>query len=89
MIRDGSFVELVLARHFFAVLGELQGVYEFLYVAVEDVIQVIYGQADAMVGDAALWEIVSPDLGAAVACAHQAFPVAGNFFLLFAHLFLI
>ena len=42
-----------------------------------------------MIGDPALGEIIGPDLGAAVACAHQAFPVPGNFFFLFSHLFFI
>jgi hypothetical protein len=79
----------ILPSHFFRILGELQGIQEFLDLAVQHVVQIVYGQADPVVGDAALGKIVGPDLGAPVAGADEAFPVPGDFFLLFPDLLFV
>jgi len=80
---------LILPGHLLGILRKLKRVEKFLDISIQDVVQVIDGEADAMVRHPALWEIVGPDLGAAVSCADEAFPVTGNFFFLFAYLFFV
>ena len=42
-----------------------------------------------MVGNPTLWEIVGPDFCRTITRAHQTFPMACNFFFLFAHLLFV
>src|SRR5947207_528808 len=60
-----------------------EGVNEFIELAVEHKIELVYGQADAMIGDAILFEIISADLFGAVAAADHRFSLAREGVMLF------
>jgi hypothetical protein len=79
----------ILAGHFFRIFRKLQGIQEFLDLAIQHIVQVVDGQADPVVGDPALGKIVSPDLCAPVAGTDEAFPMAGDLLFLFPDLFLV
>src|SRR6185503_10678606 len=63
------------------VVGD-EAAHDLLQVAVEHRLQAVEGQADAVVGDPVLVEVVGADLLAAVAAAHLALAVAGDGLLL-------
>src|SRR5215210_903975 len=83
----------VLARGSCRFGGELvgpffcgEGLGEFLEVAAEGGLEVVGGDADAMVGDASLREVVRADLGGAVAGADLCLAESALLFGPFAHL---
>src|SRR5207249_6965356 len=71
-----------LLELFRLVVGD-ETVDDLVELAVQDLLQAVDRQADAVIGDPALLEVVGPDLLAAVARAHLALPLAGDLLLLF------
>ena len=63
-----------------------QAVDQFVEVAVHDGVDFVEREIDAVIGDAALREVVSADAFGAVAAADQAFARGGDFRGLFAFL---
>ena len=66
------------AFSFSAWLCATRRVHDLVEVAVQDLLEAVEGEADAVVGDAGLLEVVGADLLAAVAAAHLALAVAGD-----------
>src|SRR5688572_2913395 len=63
----------------FGLVLVLQGIHELVELALHDVGQLVQREVDAVVGDAALREIVRADAFRAVAGAHLQLAVAGDF----------
>src|SRR4051794_8404605 len=63
--------------------GERAG--DLVQIAAHDLVDLVQGEVDAMVGHAALREVVRADAIAAVARAHEALPLRGFLRLLLAH----
>ena len=93
ILKPGNGVKItqpsILAGHFFRIFSKLKGIQEFLDLAVQYVGQVVDGEADPVVGYAALGEVVGSDLCAAVTSADEAFAMSGYLLLLLADLFFV
>ena len=76
-LRFGLSLQFVFLE-FFGILGHGEMVDHVLDVATEESLQVVDGVANTMVGDTALWKVVSADLGTAVAGRHQGTAAAGD-----------
>ena len=80
---------LHLVGHLFGILRKLERINKFLDIAVENIVEVIDGKTDPVIGYPALGKVVGPDFSAPIPGTHQAFPVSCNFLFLFANLFFI
>ena len=60
------------------ILGDNEMIDAILDIACHEGLEIVDGVVDAMVGDAALREVVGTDLGTAVACRDKRLATAGN-----------
>jgi len=67
---------LNLVCHLFGIFCKLKRINKFLDIAVQNIIEIIDGQADPVIRNPALGKVVGPDFGAPVAGTYQAFPVS-------------
>src|SRR5579863_4526183 len=75
-------LRLALLFEFFGLKVGGQRFNKGLEFALHHLVQLMHGEADAVIGDAILREVVSADLLAAIAGSHHAAPLRANFFLL-------